>query len=495
MTVAVIDTGYVAHTRPRRRTSSPGYDFISDTAVPVDGNGRDTNPADPGDWTHAGECGTGQRQQLEGSSWHGTHVAGTIAAVTNNAKGVAGIAYNAKILPVRVLGKCGGYTSDIADAIIWASGGTVSGVPANANPAKVINMSPRRLRRLLHHHQNAINAARRRGTTVVVAAGNEQRQRLELHPGQLQQRDHRRRDRPHRRPGLLLQLRRQRRHRGARRRDPSRHRHPRHHHHAGERHPLHAELRRHHAGAPRSTSPTRAPAWPPRTSRASRAADGDEALAHPGPGRGRHQERTPARCPVPAPVAAARASPTPTKTVHAVEHGPGAALRRRLHQHHRRRHPGQRLRRESSITVSGRTGNAPSALKVGVDIIHTYRGDLVINLVAPGRHDLPAEGLQHLGHHRQREQTYTVNASSEVANGTWKLRVQDVASRTPARSTAGSSPSDLVAEWPSGRVGDTTRRWMNRRCDRSGRVGRRGWTPAGPSSCVSPALVTRPSGR
>jgi serine protease len=100
-------------------------------------------------------------------------VAGTIAAKTNNGSGVAGVAFNAKIVPVRVLGKCGGYTSDIADAIIWASGGSVAGVPANANPARVINMSLGGGGACDTTTQNAINSARSRGTVVVVAAGNE----------------------------------------------------------------------------------------------------------------------------------------------------------------------------------------------------------------------------------------------------------------------------------------------------------------------------------
>jgi serine protease len=168
--VAVIDTGY----RPHADLSGqilPGYDFISDTAVSNDGNGRDSDASDPGDWIVANECGAGSPAQ--NSSWHGTHVAGTIAALTNNASGVAGIAYNAKIVPARVLGKCGGYTSDIADAITWASGGTVSGVPANANKAQVINMSLGGGGACDTTTQNAINGARSRGTVVIVAAGNE----------------------------------------------------------------------------------------------------------------------------------------------------------------------------------------------------------------------------------------------------------------------------------------------------------------------------------
>jgi serine protease len=168
--VAVIDTGY----RPHADLSGQilqGYDFISDTAVANDGGGRDTDASDPGDWIVANECGAGSPAQ--NSSWHGTHVAGTIAALTNNASGIAGIAYNAKIVPARVLGKCGGYTSDIADAITWASGGTVSGVPANANKAQVINMSLGGSGACDTTTQNAINGARSRGTVVIVAAGNE----------------------------------------------------------------------------------------------------------------------------------------------------------------------------------------------------------------------------------------------------------------------------------------------------------------------------------
>ncbi|MBN6104152.1 S8 family serine peptidase [Xanthomonas sp. CFBP 8703] len=167
--VAVIDTGITSHPDLNANVL-PGYDFISVAADARDGNGRDSNPADEGDWAAANECYSGS--PASNSSWHGTHVAGTIAAVTNNSTGVAGTAFNAKILPVRVLGKCGGYTSDIADAITWASGGTVSGVPANTTPAEVINMSLGGSGTCSTTYQNAINGAVGRGTTVVVAAGN-----------------------------------------------------------------------------------------------------------------------------------------------------------------------------------------------------------------------------------------------------------------------------------------------------------------------------------
>jgi len=168
--VAVIDTGYRPHADLAGNIVA-GYDFISDTAVSNDGDGRDADASDPGDWTNAGECGTGWA--ATNSSWHGTHVAGTIAALTNNSNGVAGIAYGARVQPLRVLGRCGGYTSDIADAIVWASGGAVSGVPANATPARVINMSLGGSGACDTTTQNAITAARSRGTVVVVATGNE----------------------------------------------------------------------------------------------------------------------------------------------------------------------------------------------------------------------------------------------------------------------------------------------------------------------------------
>lgn len=159
--VAVVDTGIRPHPDFGNRILA-GYDFISDTATANDGDGRDSNASDPGDW-----CGT------QNSSWHGTHVAGILAATGNNAVGIAGVNWQTKILPVRVLGRCGGYLSDVADGIRWSAGVSVAGVPANPNPAAVINLSlGGGSATCSYTSQNAINAAIAAGSVVVVAAGN-----------------------------------------------------------------------------------------------------------------------------------------------------------------------------------------------------------------------------------------------------------------------------------------------------------------------------------
>jgi serine protease len=168
--VAVIDTGVLKH-RDLAANLVDGFDFISDPDVAGDGGGRDSDPTDTGDFTATNECGSGTA--ATSSSWHGTHVSGTIAAVTNNSQDVAGIAFDAKVQMLRALGRCGGFTSDIADAMRWAAGGTVNGVPANATPARVINLSLGGEGDCDNTSQAAINAARSLGTVVVVAAGNE----------------------------------------------------------------------------------------------------------------------------------------------------------------------------------------------------------------------------------------------------------------------------------------------------------------------------------
>ncbi|XZG70561.1 S8 family serine peptidase [Chitinibacteraceae bacterium HSL-7] len=170
VTVAVIDTGYRPH-KDLLANLLPGADLITATDMSVDGDARDADAQDPGDF---GTCQTSQGPRYSDSSWHGTHVAGTIAAVGNNNEGVAGVAYNAKIVPVRVLGRCGGYTSDIADGMIWAAGGSVPGLANNANPARVLNLSlGGTATGCGQTYQNAINFARSKGAVVVVAAGND----------------------------------------------------------------------------------------------------------------------------------------------------------------------------------------------------------------------------------------------------------------------------------------------------------------------------------
>ncbi|MCB1002775.1 MAG: S8 family serine peptidase, partial [Acidimicrobiales bacterium] len=151
----------------------PGYDMISDSQIANDGGGRDADPSDPGDWITSAENASGYFAgcPVRNSSWHGTHVAGTVGAATNNGIGVSGINWVSPMIAVRVLGKCGGSSADIADAIRWAAGLPVAGTPLNANPADVINMSLSGSSATCPTtYQNAINDARAAGTVVVVAA-------------------------------------------------------------------------------------------------------------------------------------------------------------------------------------------------------------------------------------------------------------------------------------------------------------------------------------
>ncbi len=185
--VAVIDTGILTHVDIDAGRILPGYDMILDVDIANDGDGRDADPSDPGDWCtdtekktpnspcYDNRCETNPSDphcQTSDSSWHGLHVTGTIGANTNNSSGVAGIDWNNKILPVRVLGKGGGVATDMADAIRWAAGLPVSGLPLNGNAARVINMSLAGLGACPSMIQDAINSAVSAGATVVVAAGN-----------------------------------------------------------------------------------------------------------------------------------------------------------------------------------------------------------------------------------------------------------------------------------------------------------------------------------
>ena len=198
--VAVLDTGLTVHPDLTSSVSVPkstdpivkGYDFVSgDGTVPEkylranDGTGWDADPSDPGDWITSAEdagtaagglfvnCGGDNADGSSNSSWHGTHVTGTIVARQGNGSGITGIAPGVKVEPVRVLGKCGGSSSDIAAAIRWAAGDPGVLGTANPNPAKVINMSLGGPGACLATTQSAIDYARDHGATVVVAAGND----------------------------------------------------------------------------------------------------------------------------------------------------------------------------------------------------------------------------------------------------------------------------------------------------------------------------------
>lgn len=171
--VAVLDSGYRPHADLAANVL-PGYDFVAqdafnDFTTANDGDGRDPDATDPGDWVPVkqGEC------EKDDSTWHGTHVAGSIAAVGNNAADVIGGAFGAKILPVRVLGVCGGFSTDIQEGMYWAAGlHDVDGV-SNPNIAKVINLSLGADGVCPSGYQIAINAVTSAGTTVVVSSGNE----------------------------------------------------------------------------------------------------------------------------------------------------------------------------------------------------------------------------------------------------------------------------------------------------------------------------------
>jgi subtilisin family serine protease/protocatechuate 3,4-dioxygenase beta subunit len=171
--VAVIDTGHRPHVDLASRIIG-GYDFISNPLVANDGDGRDADPQDPGDWITSAESSSGYFAgcPVTNSTWHGTHVAGTIGAVTNNGQGVAGVNWQVKLLSMRVLGKCGGTTSDIADAMRWAAGLSVTGIPANLHPAKVLNLSLGGSGSCPTTYQSAINDVNNAGGIVVVSAGN-----------------------------------------------------------------------------------------------------------------------------------------------------------------------------------------------------------------------------------------------------------------------------------------------------------------------------------
>lgn len=182
--VAVLDTGITAHkdlgwrvlpngTGVAGGVVLPGYDFVADPWVAADGDGWDSDPTDQGDGVRPIDAAERPGCRPRTTSWHGTNVAGTIAAQTDAGEAGLGIAPEAAILPVRIMGRCGGNTADVAAGLLWAVGEPVPGVPDNLHPAKLVNVSlsgtadrcPRPL-------QTAIDIANQRGAIIVVAAGS-----------------------------------------------------------------------------------------------------------------------------------------------------------------------------------------------------------------------------------------------------------------------------------------------------------------------------------
>ncbi len=177
--VAVLDSGVrFDHADMARSTAGgnllAGYDFVSDIGTANDGDGRDADASDPGDWITAAENASGPfaRCGVGNSSWHGTEVAGLIGATTNNGTGMASVGRNLRVLPVRVLGKCGGFDSDIIAGMRWAAGLSVPGVPANTTPAKVINMSLGGDGSCSAAYSAAVAEVNAAGAVVVASAGN-----------------------------------------------------------------------------------------------------------------------------------------------------------------------------------------------------------------------------------------------------------------------------------------------------------------------------------
>lgn len=157
--VAVIDTGVLLSHPDLLGQFVSGYDFISSAANALDGDGIDSDPDDPGD------------EGAGGSSFHGTHVAGTVAAATDNAKGVAGIAWGIKIMPVRVLGKLGGTSYDLMQSIKFASGIANDSGTLPAQTADIINLSLGG-GSYSQAEQDVITQARSTGVIIIAAAGN-----------------------------------------------------------------------------------------------------------------------------------------------------------------------------------------------------------------------------------------------------------------------------------------------------------------------------------
>lgn len=176
-TVAVLDTGILSGWPDLQNQILPGYDMISTVDAQTNPQGRNADPADLGDWVTSAEAANANGPYygcpVDNSSWHGTFIAGEIAAMGNDGQNIAGISWGSKILPVRVAGKCGALLSDVIDGIRWSVGMSVPGVPINPTPARIINISFGGSAPCGSALQSAINDATARGALVITAAGNE----------------------------------------------------------------------------------------------------------------------------------------------------------------------------------------------------------------------------------------------------------------------------------------------------------------------------------
>jgi len=176
--VAVLDTGVRFDHADLVGGLHAGYDFIADLPTSNDGNGRDADASDPGDWITEAESnqagGEYEDCEVADSSWHGTQVTGVIGATTDNGIGMASVGRNVMILPVRVLGKCGGFDSDIIAGMRWSAGLPVPGVPANPNPARVINLSlgGDGICDASTGYPDAVSEINAAGAVIVASAGN-----------------------------------------------------------------------------------------------------------------------------------------------------------------------------------------------------------------------------------------------------------------------------------------------------------------------------------
>ncbi|MDG2307128.1 MAG: S8 family peptidase [Candidatus Binatia bacterium] len=188
--VAILDSGIRPEHPDLRGRLLPGYDFVSDVRRSNDFDGRDADPTDPGDATFSAECAIGAPATV--STWHGTHVAGTVGAATDNRTGVAGVDWKARILPVRVGAKCGIDPIDLVDAIRWSAGALEPGVriadvgPGPATPARILNLSMEFPGACPQSLQDAITDAVAAGALVVAAAGNAGQPAGGFHPANCQ---------------------------------------------------------------------------------------------------------------------------------------------------------------------------------------------------------------------------------------------------------------------------------------------------------------------